>query len=295
MPSPARAGRCLKTSRFDNVSESETLAEGEGFEPPVPLPVQWFSRPPPSTTRPSLRVENLARIRDSHPQRRECTPVCHRCVTIGRTPPPNYGVIRLSDRTSLPSTNDRRATRVEIWREFAQLGNAGCSRLYRDWSPYQIDVPAHPARAGSATTDFARRPRAWDEAARNGCLPRLVREEMSRAGRTCDGYMSSSGSAVVRISAENVSITIGSMTTSDDGCREGPGLRVSMAVRAEDASLFVTGALRPASRRRRVIAAFFAAAFRRFVAAAFSPAARRRRVRAPLVAATFRLRVFRAI
>src|SRR4029450_4727300 len=28
-----------------------------GFEPPVELPPQWFSRPPPSTTRPSLRVE----------------------------------------------------------------------------------------------------------------------------------------------------------------------------------------------------------------------------------------------
>ena len=32
------------------------LAEGEGFEPPVEFPPQWFSRPPPSTTRPSLRV-----------------------------------------------------------------------------------------------------------------------------------------------------------------------------------------------------------------------------------------------
>src|SRR3954462_220519 len=39
------------------------MAEGEGFEPPEPFPVQWFSRPPPSTTRPSLRVENLAGIR----------------------------------------------------------------------------------------------------------------------------------------------------------------------------------------------------------------------------------------
>jgi hypothetical protein len=33
------------------------MAEGEGFEPPEPFRVQWFSRPPPSTTRPSLRVE----------------------------------------------------------------------------------------------------------------------------------------------------------------------------------------------------------------------------------------------
>src|SRR5262249_34521339 len=36
---------------------SQNLAEGEGFEPPVPFRVQWFSRPPPSTTRPSLRGE----------------------------------------------------------------------------------------------------------------------------------------------------------------------------------------------------------------------------------------------
>src|SRR3954447_3770780 len=34
------------------------MAEGEGFEPPVPFRVQWFSRPPPSTTRPSLRPRN---------------------------------------------------------------------------------------------------------------------------------------------------------------------------------------------------------------------------------------------
>src|SRR5262245_9095309 len=32
------------------------LAEGEGFEAPARFPVQWFSRPPPSTTRPSLRL-----------------------------------------------------------------------------------------------------------------------------------------------------------------------------------------------------------------------------------------------
>src|SRR5262245_18659803 len=39
-----------------------SLAEGEGFEPPEPFRVQWFSRPPPSTTRPSLRGENLPGI-----------------------------------------------------------------------------------------------------------------------------------------------------------------------------------------------------------------------------------------
>src|SRR3954466_13200504 len=40
------------------------LAEGEGFEPPVPFRVQWFSRPPPSTTRPSLRVVIIAAFSD---------------------------------------------------------------------------------------------------------------------------------------------------------------------------------------------------------------------------------------
>ena len=38
------------------------LAEREGFEPPVEFPPQWFSRPPPSTTRPSLRGGSLANL-----------------------------------------------------------------------------------------------------------------------------------------------------------------------------------------------------------------------------------------
>ena len=38
------------------------MAEGEGFEPPEPFPVQWFSRPPPSTTRPSLRATGACRL-----------------------------------------------------------------------------------------------------------------------------------------------------------------------------------------------------------------------------------------
>ena len=33
----------------------EELAEGEGFEPPVPFQAQRFSRPPVSTAHPSLR------------------------------------------------------------------------------------------------------------------------------------------------------------------------------------------------------------------------------------------------
>ena len=32
------------------------MAEGEGFEPPVPFRAQRFSRPPVSTTHPSLRA-----------------------------------------------------------------------------------------------------------------------------------------------------------------------------------------------------------------------------------------------
>ena len=36
------------------LARERMLAEREGFEPPVPFRVQWFSRPPPSTTRPSL-------------------------------------------------------------------------------------------------------------------------------------------------------------------------------------------------------------------------------------------------
>ena len=35
------------------------VAEGEGFEPPVPFRVQRYSRPPPSTTRPSLRCASI--------------------------------------------------------------------------------------------------------------------------------------------------------------------------------------------------------------------------------------------
>ncbi len=42
------------------------LAEGEGFEPPIPFRVQRFSRPSPSTARPSLRARRFALLsRDS--------------------------------------------------------------------------------------------------------------------------------------------------------------------------------------------------------------------------------------
>src|ERR1700690_1467397 len=36
--------------------EKEKVAESEGFEPPIPFRVCRFSRPVPSTTRPTLRL-----------------------------------------------------------------------------------------------------------------------------------------------------------------------------------------------------------------------------------------------
>ena len=40
-----------------------TMAEREGFEPPVPFRVRRFSRPEPSTTRPPLREFSLPHAR----------------------------------------------------------------------------------------------------------------------------------------------------------------------------------------------------------------------------------------
>ncbi len=77
VPSAARAARCLTPAPASQPSVAR-LAEGEGFEPPEPFPVQWFSRPPPSTTRPSLRVENLAGIRAISACAPTFRPSCHR-------------------------------------------------------------------------------------------------------------------------------------------------------------------------------------------------------------------------
>src|SRR6478736_2151815 len=55
----------------------EDLAEREGFEPPEPFRVQWFSRPPPSTTRPSLRIEIAPEPRRVERAPRTNAP-CHR-------------------------------------------------------------------------------------------------------------------------------------------------------------------------------------------------------------------------
>src|SRR5215207_1271254 len=54
------------------------LAEGEGFEPPERFPVQWFSRPPPSTTRPSLRAHSasISQLHGHNPRRAQCRRKC---------------------------------------------------------------------------------------------------------------------------------------------------------------------------------------------------------------------------
>ena len=54
-PLESPSGKAHTTYRID--TKLLIVAEGEGFEPPVELPLQRFSRPPPSTARPSLRVE----------------------------------------------------------------------------------------------------------------------------------------------------------------------------------------------------------------------------------------------
>jgi hypothetical protein len=56
---------CAISSNFAEIvarllCDPDCMAEGEGFEPPVRFPAQWFSRPPVSTAHASLRVETLA-------------------------------------------------------------------------------------------------------------------------------------------------------------------------------------------------------------------------------------------
>src|SRR6476620_11491018 len=45
-----------------STSENKAVAEGEGFEPPVPLRAQRFSRPPVSTAHASLRSRVLSAV-----------------------------------------------------------------------------------------------------------------------------------------------------------------------------------------------------------------------------------------
>ena len=59
----------------------DILAEGEGFEPPVPAKVQRFSRPPVSTAHPSLRMATPVAFERSAKSRPEIqTPQSLPCV-----------------------------------------------------------------------------------------------------------------------------------------------------------------------------------------------------------------------
>ena len=50
----------LEIGKIDLSLTVSYMAEGEGFEPPVPFRVQRFSRPPVSTAHTSLRTFNLS-------------------------------------------------------------------------------------------------------------------------------------------------------------------------------------------------------------------------------------------
>ena len=53
-------GQQVRVTSDGQASLSLKMAEGEGFEPPVRFPVQWFSRPPVSTAHASLRLYKSA-------------------------------------------------------------------------------------------------------------------------------------------------------------------------------------------------------------------------------------------
>jgi hypothetical protein len=52
-------GKLKKGQKHLQPIDSKGVAEGEGFEPPVPLRAQRFSRPPVSTAHTSLRMSRL--------------------------------------------------------------------------------------------------------------------------------------------------------------------------------------------------------------------------------------------
>src|SRR5262249_15900164 len=55
IPNPDRITALCATEGILRMDHERRMAEGEGFEPPARFPVQWFSRPPPSTNPPPLR------------------------------------------------------------------------------------------------------------------------------------------------------------------------------------------------------------------------------------------------
>ncbi len=106
------------------------MAEREGFEPPEPFPVQWFSRPPPSTTRPSLRVRtpsSLTRLplsqrlrHTSHRARRHLGLAPQR---PSRFPRGDAGVSRLAGRRR-NSASGRRAGSLPARQHLLHLSHA---------------------------------------------------------------------------------------------------------------------------------------------------------------------------
>jgi hypothetical protein len=133
------------------------MAEGEGFEPPVPFRVQWFSRPPPSTTRPSLRIRVLARIRALREQTSRhhlpCHPKCKCAVKDQSTQPVK---VRIRYRASRPC---RGCSLLSFRRDVARLLRAFQPRSRRRCrSTASCQSPPRGRRwRGSRTS----RPRTW--------------------------------------------------------------------------------------------------------------------------------------
>src|ERR1017187_7327677 len=80
------------------------MAEGEGFEPPVPFQAQRFSRPPVSTAHPSLR-RKWSHIKIVRPNR----PFLGASVPTGLPPEPPRNCIR-GNLPSSPNPNPEAST-----------------------------------------------------------------------------------------------------------------------------------------------------------------------------------------
>jgi hypothetical protein len=107
------------------------MAEGEGFEPPLPFRVKRFSRPPVSTAHTSLRESSNA----SHDTTLAPHPSCN-------LPPssPGRSRVRTTDSWSRPQTKDGVG---HIWLFFARCGIPllPCSRV---WDQPRCGIPRLP-------------------------------------------------------------------------------------------------------------------------------------------------------
>ena len=132
-----RAARCTRRPLPPPNEAERSLAEGEGFEPPEPFPVQWFSRPPPSTTRPSLRVEispefsGFSRTAALVPSM--CHRKCHERDDTGR----HDRTIVACRRDALPSVQKVASQRTRVLRGEQPRGSDG------HWSaPWRTELRA---------------------------------------------------------------------------------------------------------------------------------------------------------